>query len=113
MNSSLSLFEKMSEISGLMAEAAQANDWDKLSQLESQVAAMRNELADRDRQAPRANMALSEGERRRKAELIKRILADDREVRRHTEPWMEDVRKLLGGNSRGRAMRAAYGAIAD
>ncbi|WP_341675071.1 flagellar protein FliT [Niveibacterium sp. SC-1] len=113
MNSSLTLYEKMSEISARMAEAAQANDWDQLGQLESQVAAMRNELMTRDWQAPRTNAVLSEDERRRKAELIKRILADDREVRRHTEPWMEDVRKLLGGNSRGRAMRVAYGAIAD
>ena len=42
-------------------------------------------------------------------QVIQRILDDDAEIRRHTEPWMEQVRRFLGGrNSRDRVERA-YG----
>jgi flagellar protein FliT len=40
--------------------------------------------------------------------LIERILDDDAEIRRHTEPWMEHVRHLLGDNRRLRELQRAY-----
>lgn len=108
----LSLYESMSGLSTQMVEAARANDWDRLCELEREVTRLRETLRAAD-PLDRAPLPMSEPERRRKADLIKRILADDREVRRHTEPWMESVKHLLGGQSRGRAMRAAYGAVID
>ena len=39
----------------------------------------------------------------------RRILNDDKEVRVHTEPWMDNVRQLLSGGVRERNVRAAYG----
>jgi flagellar protein FliT len=109
--STLNLYESMSGLSAQMADAARANDWDRLSTLEHQVSDLREQMVHLDPQAPSAS--LSETERRRKIELIKRMLADDREVRRHTDPWMDGVRQLLGGNVRGRAMRNAYTAMID
>jgi flagellar protein FliT len=49
-------------------------------------------------------------ERERKATLIQRILADDAEIRRHTEPWMEQVRQFLGGARKKRQVDQTYGA---
>jgi flagellar protein FliT len=43
-----------------------------------------------------------------KRQLIERILDDDAEIRRHTEPWMEHVRHLLGDNQRLRELQRAY-----
>jgi flagellar protein FliT len=45
-----------------------------------------------------------------KRTLIQRILDDDAEVRRHTEPWMEQVRQFLGGSARRKQVEGAYGA---
>jgi flagellar protein FliT len=45
----------------------------------------------------------------RKRELIQRILRDDAEVRRHTEPWMEQVRRFLTGNVHQRQANRACG----
>jgi flagellar protein FliT len=46
----------------------------------------------------------------RKRSLIQRILEDDAEVRRHTEPWMEHVRQFLGDGLRRRDVEKAYAA---
>lgn len=109
--STLNLYESMSGLSAQMADAARENDWDRLTTLEHQVSDLREQMVRLDPQEPSAS--LSETERRRKIELIKRMLADDREVRRHTDPWMDGVRQMLGGNVRGRAMRNAYAAMID
>lgn len=109
--STLNLYESMSGLSAQMADAARENDWDRLTTLEHQVTDLREQMVRQDPQEPSAS--LSETERRRKIELIKRMLADDREVRRHTDPWMDSVRQMLGGNVRGRAMRNAYAAMID
>jgi flagellar protein FliT len=36
---------------------------------------------------------MSEEERKKKVALIRRILDDDKEVRVHTDPWMDNVRQ--------------------
>jgi flagellar protein FliT len=45
-----------------------------------------------------------------KRRLIERILENDAEVRRHTEPWMEHVRQFLGNGVRRRDVEKAYAA---
>ncbi|MCK7498330.1 MAG: flagellar protein FliT [Comamonadaceae bacterium] len=76
-----------------MVEAARANDWDRLTNLEQDVARLRDTLAANDSQP--APAPLSPEERAWKVQLIRRILADDAEVRSYTEPWMNNVRKYL------------------
>jgi flagellar protein FliT len=49
-------------------------------------------------------------EAEKKRDLIRRILQDDAEVRRHTEPWMEHVRRFLNGGAKKRQVDRAYGA---
>lgn len=105
--STLALYESMHAISARMAEAAAACDWDGLVALERECAALARRL-----EGGEEPLRLSETERTRKMELIRRILANDAEVRRHTEPWLEQVRQFLGGGARARAVRQAYGAHA-
>jgi len=104
MPSQIELYEQMSTISTVMVEAARAKDWERLVDLEQQVAALRDKLMADD------GGNLSDGERIAKATLIQRILDDDAEIRRHTEPWMEHVRKFLGDGARQRQVEKAYGA---
>ncbi|MFZ5464031.1 MAG: flagellar protein FliT [Pseudomonadota bacterium] len=102
---SLQMYETMSALSAQMVAAAQANDWERLVALEKDCAGLARHLQGAE------PLALSAEERGRKAELIRRILSDDAEVRRHTEPWMEHVRQFLGGAARERKVRDAYGAL--
>ena len=102
MASQIDLYQDMATLSAAMVEAARAHDWNRLVVLEKSVSALRNRLMDND-----DNSSLSDGERSQKAAMIQRILDDDAEIRRHTEPWMEQVRHFLGGP----AMRAHRPAV--
>ena len=104
MPTQISLYQEMSALSSRMVEAARANDWETLIKLERSIAALRNSLLQED-----DNSNQSASELKIKSQLIQRILADDAEVRRHTEPWMEQLRKFLGGDAKRREVEQAYG----
>lgn len=96
MASQIQLYKQMSRLSARMVRAARASDWDRLIELEREVAALRDALGESvvlDVTAGDAGLDAEVGEKRR---LIQSILQDDAEVRRHTEPWMEKVRMFLG-----------------
>jgi flagellar protein FliT len=105
MPTQISLYEEMSALSAQMVDAARANDWDGLVSLERSVAVLREAL-----QKDEDNGNLSEAEREMKTRLIQRILEDDAEIRRHTEPQMEQVRKFLGNAAMKHRVERAYGA---
>lgn len=103
MASQIELYKQMSILSARMAQAARASDWDRLVDLERNVAALREALqgmADLD------PAAIESGEKRR---LIQSILEDDAEVRRHTEPWMEQVRVFLGQGPKPKDLDHPFG----
>lgn len=108
MPSQIEMYQDMSALSAQMVDAATANDWDRLISLEQAVAALRDTLMTME--ATNNNAGLSDGDINLKAALIRRILDDDAEVRRHTEPWMEQVRQFLGGPARRQQVERAYGA---
>lgn len=105
MPSQIELYEEMSLLSSRMVEAARAGDWDNLIELEHGVSSLRNALmaTPEDSNSPATDL-------NRRRSLIQRILEDDAEVRRHTEPWMEHVRKYLGDSARRRDVEKAYAA---
>lgn len=100
----LEIYEQMCALSTRMVEAARAKDWDRLIALERAVTQLRDTLM---QDGGTAAETPEETERRR--ELIRRILEDDAEVRRHTEPWMERVRRFLTGNARRQPIDRACG----
>lgn len=104
MPSQIELYEQMHALSSRMVEAARANDWDQLVDLEGNVAALRQQLMTED------GGALAPNEVAQKRRLIQNILQDDAEIRRHTEPWMEHVRQFLSGDTRKQRVDRAYGA---
>jgi flagellar protein FliT len=97
MPAQLDRYEEISALSARMVEAARRGDWDGLVDLERHVATLRDglvaEAAPVQTDSPEA---IPEAARVRV--LIQQILDDDAEVRRHTEPWMEQVRLLLSGH---------------
>ena len=104
MPAQIEIYEQMSALSTRMVEAARANDWDSLIDLEQAVASLRASLMNET-----DSISPDPREAKKKRELIQRILKDDAEVRRHTEPWMEHVRRFLNGDSRKRQVDRAYG----
>lgn len=104
MATQIALYQEMGDLSSRMVDAARANDWEALVTLERSVAILRNSVINDNN-----NNNLSSRELKLKSQLIQRILADDAEVRRHTEPWMEHVRKFLGSSAKRQQVERAYG----
>lgn len=96
-------YEALSALSGRMLEAARGQEWDRLVELEHEC----RQLVQALQQA--APEALDPRQRERKAQLIRKLLADDTEIRMLTVGWMAQLEQLLGANSRERALRRAYG----
>ncbi|MFU2488435.1 flagellar protein FliT [Thauera sp. WH-1] len=96
-----------------MAEAARANDWERLSALEREAAGLREAFRAAAGPEDAARMtALAPDEAEALRSRIERILALDAEIRVHADPFLASVRKLLAGGRQERAVRNAYGALA-
>ncbi len=89
----LAAFEAISNLTGEMSKAARAGEWDRLASLECRCAAVVAGL----KAAP--PVKFPPHMQRRKVELIKKIMADDAEIRSHTEPWMKKLQTFLSSGS--------------
>ena len=83
-NEVLSMYENIAGLSNQMAAAARLGDWDGLSKLEGQCASAARATAT-------GVPALNGAPRLRKIDLLKQILANDRDIRDITDPWMNQV----------------------
>lgn len=101
----ITLYETVAVITDQMLAAARNGDWDQLVALESRCASHVETLKQGEPPAP-----LTGANRERKVTIIKKILADDREIRNLTEPWMEHLSKLINSTSTERKLSQAYGA---
>ncbi|MCK9381425.1 MAG: flagellar protein FliT [Sulfuritalea sp.] len=109
MPSQIELYEEISLLTSRMVAAARASAWDSLTELEQRIAALRDSLLAAAGNGNAADIA-PDSDLARKHSLIQRILEDDAEVRRHTEPWMEHLYQFLGDSTRRRDILKAYAA---
>ena len=93
--------------SGEMVEAAKASDWDRLIQLEQDCRALIDTLRRDDTAAVKAPRP-DRGYIQRKYELIRKVLSDDAQVRRYSEPWMEQLQVFLGSTRQEQRLQRAY-----
>lgn len=86
MNSSevLSMYENIAGLSTQMAAAARMGDWDGVGKLETQCTSAARATAT-------GVPALDGAPRMRKIDLLKQILANDREIRDLADPWMNTI----------------------
>jgi flagellar protein FliT len=91
MNSSevVSMYENVANLTSLMKAAARGNDWDSLKLLEAQCA-QQSSIVEASQLPP-----LEGADRLRKVQLLKQIMANDREIRVITEPWMNQISKYM------------------
>ena len=91
-NDVLSMYENIAGMTNKMVVAARSNDWDGLDTLENQCASAASTTM--TGKVP----ALAGASRLRKIDLLKQILANDREIRSITEPWMTQLSNTMPGS---------------
>jgi len=101
----ITVYESIAGITEQMVAAARTGDWEKLASLEARCVSQ-VDLIRKNEEPPEA---LSDSARERKITIIKKILADDREIRAITEPWMERLTALIDSTSTERKLSQAYG----
>jgi len=103
MTRTLSHYEAVVAASAEMLEAAQRQDWDALVSAERRCAGIISVL-----KAGGGETQLDEHARQRKAEIIRRVLADDAEIRRLLDPRLRELERLLTGAATRHRVNNAY-----
>jgi|GEM_PF-222454 len=106
MNSTIEDYEHLSSLTTQMRISAAQGKWDQLVALEAQckerIAVMQQDVAD----APDSDAY--EATRKRKAELIRKILSDDAEIRNYTMPWMAQLQLSIHGSWQESRLHKTY-----
>lgn len=103
MNPVIENYESLSSIMGEMRAAATQGEWDRLVALEKQCSQRVEAMRVQD-----GAVQLDENTRLRKVALIRKILADDAEIRNRTEPWMVQLQRIMRSAGQGRRLQQAY-----
>ena len=101
----LNIYGSVADKTGQMLDAARNSDWERLVELEKDCRALIETLKRVDDPAAQPDAHYVQ----RKTEIIRKVLADDVEIRKHTEPWMEKLQAILGSARQMRKLERAYG----
>ena len=96
-------YEFLTSITAQMRVAATDGQWDQLMELEKQCSQHVAIMKTQDMGIPP-----DESIRLRKVELIRKILADDAEIRNHTEPWVEQLQRIMHSTGQERRLQQTY-----
>ena len=96
-------YESLSSLTGQMRAAAMEGEWDRLVELEEQCGRHVASMKELD-----ATATLDEEARLRKVALIRKILADDAEIRNLTEPWMAQLQRIMQSARQEQRLLEAY-----
>jgi flagellar protein FliT len=104
----LNTYDCLARTTAHMLSAAQNADWDKLVELEKHCAELVARMSALETEDP-----LPEDLRKRKAAMIRTVLADDAAIRNITEPWLQQLGSMLGANGHERRLLRTYGPPRD
>ncbi len=99
----LDIYGSISLKTAEMLDSARQGDWDRLVELEQDYGALVERLKRTD-----SGSIVSAGFTQRKIALIRKVLADDAEIRRYTEPWMNQLDVYLGSARQEHRLQSAY-----
>jgi flagellar protein FliT len=100
----VSIYETIAVITNQMLTAARCADWEQLATLEKKCAQHVETIKISGTEATQGPM------RERKVQIMQKILADDREIRNITEPWMARLKMQINNVGAQRKLANAYGA---
>lgn len=103
MNPVIENYEFLSSITAQMRVAATHGQWDQLVELEKQCSQQVEIMKTQD-----VGIPPNESARLRKVELIRKILADDAEIRNHTEPWVGQLQRIMHSTGQERRLQQTY-----
>lgn len=99
----LDTYGSISATTGRMVDAAKNQDWDRLIALEQDCRALIETIKTADRGSSPDELYLQ-----RKAALIRKVLADDAQIRKFTEPWINQLEAYLGNARQEYRLQRAY-----
>ncbi len=102
----IATYEHILAVTGQMLEAARVEDWEGLAHREQECRQLVQTLLEARAEA---QGALEPQLRQRRVEIIRKLLADDAEIRNLTEPRMRRLQHLLSSASSERRLHTAYG----
>jgi len=105
-NTVISDYESLSNLTSQMRTAATEGEWDRLIALEQQC----SRHVDRMKSAGEKSLP-DETARQHKIQLIKKILADDAAIRNRTESWMGQLQGIMQSNRQEQRLNKTYGAM--
>jgi len=91
-NTLIDYYRALESASVSMLESAKADDWDGVIRLEGTCAVLIEQL-----RFASTNQELPAEQRAEKSGIMRRILANDAQVRYLAEPWLAHFEKKLGG----------------
>lgn len=100
----LHTYDCLASTTGHMLEAAKRGDWDRLVELEKRCAELIARMTALETEDP-----LPQALRARKAAMIRKVLADDAEIRNITEPWLQQLGAMLNANGKQQRLLQTYG----
>ena len=104
----LSTYDSLARTTGSMLSAAQRGDWEQLIDLEKHCADLVARMSALESDEP-----LPQDLRDRKAAIIRKVLADDAAIRNITEPWLQQLGRMLNANRQEQRLLKAYGPPRD
>jgi flagellar protein FliT len=99
----IAAYESILGCTAQMLEAARASDWERLVEVEQDCRKLVERLI-----ADNTGQPLSGQLQQRKAEIIRKVLADDAEIRNFTQPWMAQLQNIIGSAGREQRLHRAY-----
>lgn len=99
----LDYYKNVSAITGQMLAAAQAQDWDLLTDLEKECASYMDGLRYAEAVKPVSDSFASV-----KVAYIKKILEDDRQIRALVDPWMKKLEGLMNHSRNEQKLSQKY-----
>lgn len=95
-------YKRLSSITEQMRSAAAAGEWDDLIELEKRCSQEVEAIK------PHDVVPTDESERKQKAALILKMLADDKAIRSYTEPWMRQLERIMQSARTEQRVQNAY-----
>ena len=98
-------YRRMADASRRMLLAARGDDWSEVCNVEKECAQLIGELSTMGDLAP-TDPAL----RQQKLDLMRRVLADDAEIRVLSQPWLARLDAMMRTPATAQRLHRAYGA---
>jgi len=102
-NDTMQHYASIADASGRMLDAAKRNDWDAVVAEEQRCRDLIGKLQSG------GDKPLSADGLQQKQQIIRKVLADDAQIRNLAEPWLQHLESVLSATDNGKKLDSSYG----